>query len=486
MAGEDGSRTSEGSSRNDKPTRSLWILAALGLLSALLGAFLWRQLMVARAGGTPICGFGEEGACSALWDSAFASAVHARTGLPVAAWGLVWGMVALILPLLALDERGGRGARTAVRLTALGGLVATVGLAAVSVSDGIFCAGCVATYVLVLAYGLVTFFGLGPSLPSLGTGVSLALGATVVAWLLFLYPGTQTPQAEGYALERAMTRTAPVTTPVQEEPSEPRASVGEAAPVPPPAAEDEGGSEGPASPEAEGVEAQLNRAIWDFVLELDAPSQQMLADALYVYTHSPIIPVREPRLILGPEDAPVRLTDFTDVRCPACADLHSNLKIFEQAVPPGTFNLEPRHFPLDGRCNPLIPQERPEAIRCQAAKALICLEPSGETAQLQSELFANQEQLDERMLFQLASSYMPEADLRECMESPETASKLGNDIAWAQAHHIRGTPLVLLNGRKGSSFGPFLYVMLLNEGRADHPAFEQLPPPSERVTAPAR
>ena len=40
---------------------------------------------------------------------------------------------------------------------------------------------------------------------------------------------------------------------------------------------------------------------------------------------------------------------------------------------------------------------------------------------------------------------------------------------------VDGTPLVLVNGRKATSFPPFLYAMVLTGGRTDHPAFATLP-----------
>ena len=314
--------------------RSLLLLAALGLLSALLSGFLWRQLLVARAGGTPLCGFGDEGACGALWDSGFASAVHDLTGVPVAGWGLVWGIAALALPLLALTlgrvrdgEQGtGAAARSAIRWLALGGLVATLVLAAVSVAQGIFCAGCVGTYVLALAYVAVAFAGLGGGLlprPA-RAGLGYALGATLVAFLVALVPGLRTPKSSSDALQRTLAREGstsesgapPVATPVPET-SEER----EATPVSP---ETPVGETGDPATEAETPEltaeeareqlrAEINRRLWDYVLELDGQSRQILADALYVYKNSPIVPAREPRILLGPPDAPVRITDFTDI-----------------------------------------------------------------------------------------------------------------------------------------------------------------------------
>ena len=60
---------------------------------------------------------------------------------------------------------------------------------------------------------------------------------------------------------------------------------------------------------------------------------------------------------------------------------------------------------------------------------------------------------------------------------PGTEAKLRSDIAWAMAHEIRGTPLVLVNGRKASAFAPFLYAMVITGGDTEHPAFASLPRP---------
>jgi hypothetical protein len=62
------------------------------------------------------------------------------------------------------------------------------------------------------------------------------------------------------------------------------------------------------------------------------------------------------------------------------------------------------------------------------------------------------------------------------VRSPATQARLSEDIAFAARYRPDGTPLVLVNGRKGTSFGPFLYAMALTGGAAEHPAFASLPP----------
>ena len=53
-------------------------LTALGGAHALWALFQWTQLVAARTGGESFCGFGDAGsqACTAVWDSALASALQ--------------------------------------------------------------------------------------------------------------------------------------------------------------------------------------------------------------------------------------------------------------------------------------------------------------------------------------------------------------------------------------------------------------------------
>ena len=53
-------------------------------------------------GGTPFCAASGSDGCAALWDAPFALAAHRLTGVPIAGWGVVWGLTALGLPLVAL------------------------------------------------------------------------------------------------------------------------------------------------------------------------------------------------------------------------------------------------------------------------------------------------------------------------------------------------------------------------------------------------
>ena len=78
----------------------------------------------------------------------------------------------------------------------------------------------------------------------------------------------------------------------------------------------------------------------------------------------------------------------------------------------------------------------------------------------------------------IATRYGVNADtLNECMKSPETASRLAEDIAYARKYNIEGTPLVLLNGKVAPPSPIFLMAMALSAGNPDSPILLKLPPP---------
>ncbi len=439
------------SSRTDEPAAfqpspaALGALAALGGATALLSLFLWAELLVARAGGATLCALSDPNACARLWDGPFASAIHRFTGLPVAGWGLAWALVAAALPLVALvlaaESRPHAAWLSAVRIAAAGGVVAVFVLVAAALQAKSFCIGCFLTYALTFAYAGVTLVGWRPlGLPQPGRALGLCATTLAVAFGLLVYPGLETPSG-GDAAGRV-------------------AVIGA------------GGAGGAAAASARPA---ANDALSQFVASLEPRARQTLADSLYLYRSGIALPVGSPRTLLGPPAAPLRITDFTDIRCEHCAELHETLSALAREAPPGSFAVEPRQFPLDGECNSFIRQAS-DPVRCLAARARICAEGRDGAASYTSRLFAGQETLTVDNVYTLAEELMPHRELEQCVASAETARKLQSDIELAVQYQLEGTPLVLLNGRTGTSFAPFLYSMILTGGRTDHPAFDSLPP----------
>jgi serine/threonine-protein kinase len=435
-------------------------LVALGFLGALLSVFLWLQLVLARSGGPSVCGPEDGGRCGALWDGGFARTVQETTGLPVAAWGLVWALVAFILPLLELVRQADRGASpgliAGIRWAAAAGLGAALGLLTASLAAGAFCLGCFVMQLIAAGYAAIALYA-WRRVPFAdgGRGAALAGGLAASAALLLLYPGQKTPS--------------PATS------AETLARAVEAAGTPSPQA---------SRPAAVGTgDAARDGQLQEFVASLPPEMKQGLSDSLAVYRAAKTAPPARTRSVLGALSAAVRITEFTDVRCPHCAELHETLKFLRQKAPENSFQIEPRQFPLDGSCNPAVPQRSNDPVRCLAARAQICLEGSPGALDYSGALFARYRTLTSEQVFSLATPYKARPELEACVASQETQARIEEDAREATRHDFDGTPLVLVNGRKGSSFGPFLYAMVLTGGQPDHPAFASLPAPKPHAHA---
>jgi protein-disulfide isomerase len=388
----------------------------------------------AAAAVKTVCGADDGGGCSALWRSAFAVTVQRTTGVSVAAWGVVWGLAGMALALVALvrvaRHRTWAAAVTGLRCLSAAGLLMVFVLAGVAFSERTFCKACAVVYALVAVHAGIALVGWrARRLPDLPRGTmmaaSLVLGAYVVTAFLPAAPlplATVLPQA------------------------------------PPP-------------------DASQDAALREFVSSLSAPARQALSDVLDRMRNGPALTLPAPRALRGSPDAPVRFTEFTDVRCSHCAELHHVWAELERALPVGTFSLESRFYPLDAGCNSLIRSRAADPVRCLAPRVEICLEDRAGGRELAGALFAEQRTLTTERVYALASAHLPRAQLEECAASPETARKLADDVALAGLYEPEGTPVVLVNGREGAAFPPFLYAIVVARGWPDHPAFASLPSP---------
>jgi serine/threonine-protein kinase len=188
---------------------------------------------------------------------------------------------------------------------------------------------------------------------------------------------------------------------------------------------------------------------------------------------------------MGPPNAPVRIVDFTDIRCGHCRHLNDEIHKIERLAPADSFSVEARHFPLDSECNPVVRATDGTGVRCAAARALICLEGKPGFWDTHTRLYEESERLTKARVLDLASQGgLARPELERCMASPETAVKLKADIDYAMLFNPEGTPLVLVNGRRATPVGPFLFALIVAGGRVDAPAFAVLPQPSLPGLAP--
>jgi serine/threonine-protein kinase len=424
-------------------------LTALSAAAALWSVFLWAELVVSRAGGGSFCGFGGRLDCTEVWNGALATMVHRRTGVPIAGWGLAWSAVVFILALLGLarfasGSRPGAAHGTAVRLAAAGGFVAILVLLGSSLSAGAICVGCVGTYLLVGGIAAIALFlWRGEHWPDPVRGGGIALGTFLAAFVLLLYPGLRTPRTSGEAGRNAVASAATASAELP--------AVGTA------------------------LDPSRDRKLAEMIAALDPAGRQTLADSLAIYRASKPVALPPPRALVGSPQAPVRITEFTDILCEHCAGLHETLKTLREYAPPGSFSVDARQFPLDGRCNPRFTSGKGDDVRCVAAAARICAEAAGREPDLAGALFARQAGLTRDAVMAVASAYQSPEALAACIASPATMATLQGDLEAAAPFDSDGTPIVAVNGRRGTSYGPFLYAMILTQGDPEHPAFDVLP-----------
>jgi protein-disulfide isomerase len=429
------------------------LLLSLAAAESLLSLFQWMELLVVRAGGHTVCGINDVINCEAVWSSAFAARIHGLTALPVAGLGLLWGLAAfglsalLVLRLLAQTEP--RVAVVALRWTGGVGVLSCLTFGAASFSMGTLCLTCLGTYVLVAAFALVAWRALPGPLAVTGQelrgSLTWAAGLCIVGYLVLLGPALMTPEGHRTLTQELDPQGAP--------------------------------------PQKGAPPGELER----FLASLPPEEQQMVSQSLVVYRASPAqaTDAFPTRLRAGPADAPVKIVDFTDVRCPHCRHLEEALDELRKVVPQGSFSVEPRSFPLDGECNTSVGYTDGTHVRCTGAKAFICLEGRPEYWDVRGKVFAEQDSLTvERILELGASGGMSRADLEACISSPQTQDKLKQDEAYALQYRPQGTPLVLVNGREATAVPAFLYAMALTGGNPDSPAFAHLAPPSTGTGAP--
>ena len=430
---------------SDSPRPSTAALGTLftssGLLAAL-GAYQWYELLGLRDGKAPACAINETVNCATVWNSPFAARVQDLLGMPVAALGVIYGLVGLALALLVWwrsRAQADAGAFLAgAKVWAAIGVLCCVSLGAASFQAGAICVTCLGTYALtaVYAFGALRLLPgpLWPDAASLAPGAAWALVLTVPVYLCLLVPGARTPKSGAARLQ-------PVA------------------------------KEGLTSP------ADLEK----FIDSLPPRDKSALAAARAEWIAAEKLDNREypVRLRRGPADAPVRIVDFTDIRCPHCRTFDEVVHEIERVTPEGTVSVEARYFPLDSECNPQIQSPPTDGVRCLAAQVQICLEADKSFGEVRKTLFDNQQALTRELVLQTASSKsgLSIDALQTCAASAETRAKLYQDIEYAMRYHLDGTPLVLINDKMSPAAPVFVLGMAVGRGDVEASFFKKLPPP---------
>ena len=323
-------------SSSNRASLALLIIAALAIA---LGIYQWVELYQMRTSGTvPLCSFSASLDCASVWNSPLAHSVHAATAIPFAGWGLAWSLTLLVLALgvrrQVQQAEFADDWLLALRLTTGIGVLVALGLLIYSLSIKVFCPTCILFYLLVGAAAFFVFRGqaiLDFNWPKAGL---LSGGILLLALALMFYPGLKTPKED--------LATAKLSN--------------------------------PATPNAADHTAAAQSPLGQFLSTLPMPVQQATSDALALYRQAApqAAPADPKRILYGAANAPVRLVEWTDIRCGHCRALEEALNQIRSMTPGSAWSEEVRHFPLDGECNPSIQSAR-GGVSCLAAKVQICL-----------------------------------------------------------------------------------------------------------------
>jgi protein-disulfide isomerase len=147
---------------------------------------------------------------------------------------------------------------------------------------------------------------------------------------------------------------------------------------------------------------------------------------------------RDTRTRIGPDSAPVTITEFSDFQCPFCKVLSDRLAEVTARYP-NKVRIAYRHFPLD--------QIHPHARK--AAYASICAGDQGRFPEYHDLLFAHQDSIGTVpwTTWAVRAGITDTSQFVRCMNGPFVSGIVKLDSTAGAKIGLRGTPLMLINDR---------------------------------------
>jgi protein-disulfide isomerase len=146
----------------------------------------------------------------------------------------------------------------------------------------------------------------------------------------------------------------------------------------------------------------------------------------------------------GAPDAPITITEFSDFECPYCSRVGDPLKALVDKYPKQV-RVVFRNFPLDFHKSAQ-----------KAAEASLAAQAQGRFWDMHDIMFQNQKNLGVDNLLAYAEQIgLDKAKFKADLDSGKFAAQVKADIAEGQRAGVRGTPTVLINGRKYQPSGGY-------------------------------
>jgi protein-disulfide isomerase/uncharacterized membrane protein len=145
-------------------------------------------------------------------------------------------------------------------------------------------------------------------------------------------------------------------------------------------------------------------------------------------------------------DAPIRLSVFSDFECPYCSQVSDKLhEMFDspefKSKYVGKININYYFYPLDDACNPGI-KRKFHNFACKAAMIAGC-DPEKFNA-IHDYIFDNQEDLSDNFLKNVQVKF----GLKDCFTNKEVANFIGKSIRQGDDFGLTSTPTLIINGKK--------------------------------------
>jgi len=471
-----------------KTTTSTRLAAALCL--CLAGAAVSFLLLLQHHGEgravvtvNQVCGDGETSGCETVARSPWSSI----RGVPLAAFGVAFYLsLALLLglTLLAPEEQRHALAGVVVAGLALGLLVDLLLLGVQAFAVRAYCTLCILTYVL----SAVALFALLPAWTGargLRSALAKAEGRLVVAgWVLGTLAVASAVLGAEVALDERETRhhLAMLGTPAPARPADPAAPEATAEPTPaaPPAAAPEPTPASQPEGQAPASMADATGVDWEkrareLQATLDDP--QKLEEYFSKKARHEFETAKVEKIDLhdaafrGPQDAPVKVVEFSDFLCPFCRNLALGLAQFIPQAG-GRVVVYFKNFPLDQTCNPrLRATTHPGA--CWLALGAVCAHLQGRFEAYHDRVFSAEglHNPDAADVVRLAGEAGLNAQAIEgCIRDPETKKILERQIDEAYELGIHATPTIFIDGKKLPRINDFVAVVDTEAQKKGFPA----------------
>jgi protein-disulfide isomerase/uncharacterized membrane protein len=150
----------------------------------------------------------------------------------------------------------------------------------------------------------------------------------------------------------------------------------------------------------------------------------------------------------GSPDAKVKIVEFVDFQCPACANASKAMRKIADEFGDKVLIVF-KNFPLDSSCNTSV-QTKMHVHACTAAKLARCAGANGKFWPMQNQLFDNQSNINETSMTAWAKEFggLNDTQIKECLASKDVAAKIQDDARQASEAGLQGTPTIFINGKK--------------------------------------